>query len=178
MTNLTQLSARLKNFKGLVVGFRPKGMPGKMCDSVRWKWGHTSVQVTFSVMYYGAELFMESHLWYWGICIQTRILIEFWSEYLMNSKPSLSAFNFNQLNSSRRSQMALEFGIILEFFMLIKNPNANHEDLGPILQSIHYDVMQFIWKSWLMTSLNGFDFEFLHNLWCAHMNKAIYCWCT
>ena len=31
-----QLTARLKNFlKGLVVGYGPKGRPGRMCDSVR-----------------------------------------------------------------------------------------------------------------------------------------------
>ena len=36
LTTFTQLNARLKNFlKGLVVGFGPKGMPGRMCDIVR-----------------------------------------------------------------------------------------------------------------------------------------------
>ena len=28
----------------MVVGFGPKGMPGRMCDIVRWKWGHTNKQ--------------------------------------------------------------------------------------------------------------------------------------
>ena len=30
-----------KLFKWLVVGFGPKGMPGRMCDGVYQKWGHT-----------------------------------------------------------------------------------------------------------------------------------------
>ena len=36
LTTFTQLTARLKTlFKGLVVGFEPKGMPDRMCNSVR-----------------------------------------------------------------------------------------------------------------------------------------------
>ena len=30
-----------KLFKRLVVGFGPKGMSGRMCDIVHYKWGHT-----------------------------------------------------------------------------------------------------------------------------------------
>ena len=34
-------------FNGVVVGFEPKGMPGKMCDSVRYKCGHTKMYFFF-----------------------------------------------------------------------------------------------------------------------------------
>ena len=33
-------------FNGLVVGFGPKGRPGRTCDSVRQKWGHTKVHTS------------------------------------------------------------------------------------------------------------------------------------
>ena len=33
-----------KLFKGQFVGFGSKGKPGRMCDSVRLKWGHTKAQ--------------------------------------------------------------------------------------------------------------------------------------
>ena len=31
-----------KLFKGLVIGFGPKGIPGRMCNIVGQKWGHTN----------------------------------------------------------------------------------------------------------------------------------------
>ena len=33
-----------KLFKGLVVGFGPKGMPARTCNIVRYKWGHTCIR--------------------------------------------------------------------------------------------------------------------------------------
>ena len=29
-------------FELLIIGFGPKGMPGRMCNNLRYKWGHTN----------------------------------------------------------------------------------------------------------------------------------------
>ena len=47
-------------------------------------------------------------------------------------------FGISQLFHSEISQ---------KIILLPKIQIRFHEDLGPIVQSIHYDVMQFIWKS-------------------------------
>ena len=41
-----------KLFKGFAIGFGPKGMPGRMCNIVRWKWRHTNVAGRYNIIHY------------------------------------------------------------------------------------------------------------------------------
>ena len=50
----------------MVVGFEPKGMAGRMCDSVRWKWGHTIVS--------GGLPVSVQESWHWDLTVQMYIL--------------------------------------------------------------------------------------------------------